>query len=61
MDANRTDAFDSYCLHCEAPVCETASACPRCRAPFTGSGAFYRIRGPRPSSLFHTLFGSRES
>ena len=61
MQPNHFDAFDCYCLRCQAPASETARACERCETPFTGSGAFDRVIGPRPSPVFAELCGSRES
>ena len=58
MQPIHSDTITSYCLHCYTPADETAPACARCRAPFAGSGAYHRVRGPRPSPLFAALFAS---
>ena len=56
MQRIHDDTTDSYCLHCYTPADETEKACAHCRAPFAGSGAYHRVRGPRPSPLFTALF-----
>ncbi len=58
MQPIHEQAIDSYCLHCYAPADESARACAQCRTAFTGSGAYHRVRGPRPSPLFAELFAS---
>ena len=56
MQPTHDETSPCYCLKCETPVEESAEACVRCSTPFVGSGAFDKLRGPRPSALFHELF-----
>lgn len=56
MEPMNSASHDCYCLHCHTAVSETAPACAQCQAPFVGSGAFDRVSGPRPSSVFAQLF-----
>jgi predicted amidophosphoribosyltransferase len=47
-----------YCARCLAPATPRLQACTRCAAPFTGSGSYDLVCGPRPSGEFAFLFDS---